>query len=301
MRDDCDYFASRQYLYLILNCIFRKILFTLIACCSVLNVLFENDLQSGFEGIYSFQGFSNGMDYWVDAQGVNAIWYKESSSAFHLIIGTLANLGSMSFSFMDNTGKYLGKKCPNNEVGYVHDWIGSSDLYIKCANEDDFCTSQNLCGTDLGDCDKHDECQDGLYCGLNNCPDYLGFHSDFDCCYSPTLGHQHFCTTVNPCSEDEGDCDIHDECQNELVCGTNNCPESAVFNSDIDCCYNTTIGDKHFCTIDNPCSEDEGDCDSNNQCKTNLFCNTQMTCPEYLGFSSDVNCCSSESYGCKIH
>ena len=247
MRDDCDYFASRQYLYLILNCIFRKILFTLIACCSVLNVLFENDLQSGFEGIYSFQGFSNGMDYWVDAQGVNAIWYKESSAAFHLIIGTLANLGSMSFSFMDNTGKYLGKKCPNNEAGYVHDWIGSSDLYIKCANEDDFCTSQNLCGTDLGDCDSHDECQDGLYCGLNNCPDYLGFHSDFDCCYSPTLG------------------------------------------------------DQHFCTINNPCSEDEGDCDSNNQCKTNLFCNTQMTCPEYLGFSSDVNCCSSESYGCKIH
>ena len=122
----------------------------------------------------------------------------------------------------------------------------TNDVYIKCANEDDFCTSQNPCGTDQGDCDTHDECQDDLSCGSNNCPDYLGFHSEFDCCYVPT------------------------------------------------------VGDEHFCTNANPCAVNEGDCDSNNQCKTNLFCDPTSSCPAYLGFTSGVNCCSTGSQ-CKIH
>ena len=50
------------------------------------------------EGIYTFQGFSDGMDYWVDAQGVFAIWYKTlslaSGSYYRWGIGYLSNLGS---------------------------------------------------------------------------------------------------------------------------------------------------------------------------------------------------------------
>merc|ERR1712077_24965 len=123
---------------------------------------------------------------------------------------------------MYSSSNTLEKKCPNNE-GYVWDWkydhdpdassgftdtnfTDTNDIYIKCANEDDFCTSENPCGTDQGDCDTHDECQDGLFCGSNNCPDYLGFHSEFDCCYTPTVGNEHFCITDYPCAVDEGDC-----------------------------------------------------------------------------------------------
>ena len=57
----------------------------LIACCPTLNVLFENDIKDvwGFrEGVYTFQGFSDGMDYWVDAEGENALWYKASGSTY---------------------------------------------------------------------------------------------------------------------------------------------------------------------------------------------------------------------------
>ena len=48
-----------------------------------------------------------------------------------------------------------------------------------------FCNC-NTCSENEGDCDAHDECQDGHLCGSNNCPTSLGFDSEVDCCYQPT-------------------------------------------------------------------------------------------------------------------
>ena len=72
-------------------------MFYLIVCCSTLNLLLENDVkdkQGKYEGVYTFQGFSNGMDYWVDDSGVYAIWYKIRGSSYDWNIGFLADLGS---------------------------------------------------------------------------------------------------------------------------------------------------------------------------------------------------------------
>ena len=82
------------------------------------------------------------------------------------------------------------------------------------------------------------------------------------------------------------------------MCGLNNCPILHGFKSEVDCCYQPTVGDEHFCTNNNPCAVDEGDCDSNNECQTNLYC--ASSCPIYLGFTSDVNCCSNVT-GCKFY
>ena len=98
----------------------------------------------------------------------------------------------------------------------------------------DFCYC-NKCSENEGHCDSHGDCQVGLACGSSNCTASLGFDSDIDCCYQPSVGDEHFCTNTNPCGEDEGDCDSHDECNDGLICGSNNCP----FSSDTDCC---TIG-----------------------------------------------------------
>ena len=58
-----------------------------------------------------------------------------------------------------------------------------------------------------------------------------------DCCYEASVGDDDFCTTVNPCGEDEGDCDSNNECQTNLYCQTAvNCPESLGFPSDVNCC-----------------------------------------------------------------
>ena len=39
----------------------------------------------------------------------------------------------------------------------------------------------------------------------------------------------------------EGNCDAHDECLEDLFCGSNNCPASLGFDSEIDCCIGTQI------------------------------------------------------------
>ena len=207
--------------------------------------MFENaakETNGEREGVFHFQGFVNEVDYWVDTEGENAIWYKATVSKYYWFIGSIDNLGSNTASLYSSS-YMLKKKCPNNE-GYVWSWkfsdgtswIATNDVYIKCSNEDDFCTFENPCGVDQGDCDTHDECENGLACGSNNCPESLGLNPDFDCCYGTYLGDEHFCATGTRCGENEGDCDENNECQDGLVCGVNNCPEYLGFNYEIDCC-----------------------------------------------------------------
>ena len=101
------------------------------------------------------------MDYWVKPAGDFAIWYKSTSSHYAWYLGMESSVGSLTAAIYSISNS-LEKKCPNNE-GYVWNWMYSNngfhttnDVYIKCANEDDFCTSENPCGTNEGDCDTHD-------------------------------------------------------------------------------------------------------------------------------------------------
>ena len=151
-------------------------------CCSALNI--TTGIYSFLDGNYtSGTGFVNEMDYYVSPTGEYALWYTSS----HLwILGSIAELGSTYAYMYTSVGE---KKCPNNE-GYILDWnyVNSGawtiadNFLIKCMNEDDFCTSANPCELNQGDCDVHAECQNGLECGSNNCPDSLGFDADEDCC-----------------------------------------------------------------------------------------------------------------------
>ena len=136
-------------------------------------------------------------------------------------------------------------------------------MQIQLLAKMQLCTTQNHCGEDEGDCDSHNMCQDGLVCGLNNCPASLGFDPEVDCCYNATVGDEDFCTTTNPCGEDEGDCDSIDECLDGLDCGSNNCPTSLGFSSEVDCCYPNscpgTCGDPSW-KADNSCDDVNNNC-----------------------------------------
>ena len=92
---------------------------------------------------FSFQGFSDEMDYWVDADGELAIWYKALGSVDQWFIGPLPYLGS-NVAAIYSASNTLEKKCPNNE-GYVWNWkydhdpyaessgyTNTNDVYIKC-------------------------------------------------------------------------------------------------------------------------------------------------------------------------
>ena len=56
---------------------------------------------------------------------------------------------------------------------------------VNCATvsngDNEFCNCKT-CSENEGDCDYHYHCQDGRFCGSNNCPASLGFHSEVDCC-----------------------------------------------------------------------------------------------------------------------
>ena len=122
-------------------------MFSLIACCPTLNILLENDVKnevSYLEGVYTFQGFSNGMDYWVHSDGQFAIWYLEMYSQW--VIELLSKLGSSNDPpYMYSWGNTLEKKCPNNDEGNVWNWmffdyntysyVETNDVDIKCVNE----------------------------------------------------------------------------------------------------------------------------------------------------------------------
>ena len=108
-------------------------------------------------------------------------------------------------------------------------------------------------------------------------------------CANVINGKIGFCA-CHSCSELEGDCDFHYQCQEGLTCGSNNCPASFGYDAYTDCCYDVTNGDENFCTKDKPCDVDEGDCDSNEECNDHLFCGSN-NCPDFLGFLSSVDCC----------
>ena len=128
------------------------------------------------------------MDYFVHSVKQVAIWYVNSGYEYYWIIGAMSNLGNFGPAKMYTSSKELKNKCPMNN-GYVWSWRYSdngfqetNEIYVKCESEDDFCTSENPCAQDQGDCDTNDECQDGLRCGTNNCPITASMSTDMDCC-----------------------------------------------------------------------------------------------------------------------
>ena len=102
----------------------------------------------------------------------------------------LGNLGSCtSFNLCgedegdcDNDGECMeGHKCGTDNC---RSYLGFESSYDCCYSlEEDNCTIANPCGVNQGDCDSNLECLDVLACGLNNCPDSLGYDPEDDCCF----------------------------------------------------------------------------------------------------------------------
>ena len=115
----------------------------LLDCCSPLNLTlghdFENTIQNDYEGIYTFDGFINGMDYWIHDGGEYAIWFWYSASGeYYWLIGPKSSLG-LNTGGMYATLDHLKKKCPNNE-GWVwswkytnsYAWVATDDVLFEC-------------------------------------------------------------------------------------------------------------------------------------------------------------------------
>ena len=110
-------------------------------------------------------------------------------------------------------------------------------------------------------------------------------------CSNVMNGKIGFCA-CHSCSEHEGDCESRNvnQCRKGLKCGSNNCPASFGFDNHTDCCYDAIVGSEDFCTMDEPCKVDEGDCDSDDECESHLFCGSN-NCLDSLGSLNSVECC----------
>ena len=106
-----------------------------------------------------------------------------------------------------------------------------------------------------------------------------------------------FCTTSNPCSLGQGDCDKNSECHGFLVCGKDNCQRFAPnVASGKDCCRDAELYDWVYCE-NNLCNYGEGDCDSDDECSGNLVCGTDncKTMHPYLATDPNKDCCRMDS------
>ena len=179
------------------------------------------------------------------------------------------------------------------------------DLFsVNCANvingQIGFCACHS-CGKLSGDCDFDYQCQEGLICGTNNCPETFGFDGHTDCCDTAILGDDDFCTTDKLCDINQGDCDSNDECKNHLFCGSNNCP----FLNHQECigtCGKPDYKGDYYCDDDNNncgCEWDGGDC-----CGSNVltggnvltdYCSACECLQPGLGINAtSVDCCESK-------
>ena len=119
--------------------------------------------------------------------------------------------------------------------------IGHSNAQVGVFHWD-FCSEDAPCSRGQGDCDNNNQCAGALVCGPNNCNSDFGANvaSGMDCCREGRLYDWTWCKPDNKCGHGEGDCDNDDECQDGLVCGTDNCRAISGIsglNAKKDCCY----------------------------------------------------------------
>ena len=159
--------------------------------------------------------------------------------------GIIGNFGSCTENNQcgeDEGDCDLDGQCKENHMCGINNCrsaLGFHSHYDCCYSlEEDFCTFENPCSVDQGDCDSNVDCLDKLECGFNNCPASIDYDAEVDCCYGSIVGDDNFCTSdTNPCGVNEGDCDFNNECQSNLVCDTaHSCPTNLGFASDVNCC-----------------------------------------------------------------
>merc|ERR1712223_2091910 len=68
-------------------------------CCSSIILTLGNDIKEinsylDYEGVYTFSGIINGMDYFVHSAKQVAIWYMSYGNNYYWIIGAVSNLGN---------------------------------------------------------------------------------------------------------------------------------------------------------------------------------------------------------------
>jgi hypothetical protein len=116
--------------------------------------------------------------------------------------------------------------CTPTDIPFDEDEF-SDDCHTAPLNDSNYCSSSCRCGEGEGDCDRDNECQQGLVCNQNVGADY-GLRPNLDVCereegtdsscHTVPLNDSDYCSSSCPCGEGEGDCDRDSHCESDLLC-----------------------------------------------------------------------------------
>ena len=129
---------------------------------------------------------------------------------------------------------------------FFSDYAGSSSGFYALLHYNDTsigpiskvknCSPENPCNANEGRCHNDNSCMSGYLCGHDNCPTELEAQNCTNCCYeAPT--EPLACNSTHPCYEDQGHCNLDDDCNGTLHCGQDNCPKFAGYANGTNCCY----------------------------------------------------------------
>lgn len=173
------------------------------------------------------------------------------------------------------------------------------------------------CEAGQGDCDDDSQCAVGLVCANDVGANY-GFETTVDVCEAApetpaepvcekSPGDWDYCAdpACGPCSSGQGDCDANSECLPGLSCLEHAGPDYGLPETVDVCGLLTTsscdlpVGDWGFCSDSacGPCSEGQGDCDSDVDCGNGLVCGFNRGADYGLDANLDV-CVVPESGAC---
>ncbi len=162
------------------------------------------------------------------------------------------------------------------------------------------------CQEGEGDCDAGSECGNGLSC-LPDAGEAEGFAATVDVCGTPPAGacplangdwdycNDPFC---GPCTAGQGDCDSNADCAEGLICAYDVGADYG-FAASMDVCVTPEpdackkqVGDWGYCSDPacGPCSEGQGDCDSNQECAAGLQCG--FNAGERYGLPANMDVCT---------
>lgn len=212
------------------------------------------------------------------------VWRRAQVSGAWMLEGLLSSEGSVSTAF-----------------GF-HDWLMDARTcgpYDTSDPDPNFCSTTCKCGVGEGDCDSDSECETGLICGNNN-GNKVGLPDDYDVCVEPvreSSSTSGYCASIGGCQIFEGDCNTHEDCKGDLICRPNvgyaigetdatdvcdlpRMPGVKVFN-------NEKVTDSGRCTVDEPCSLGDGDCDPTNHATCRGYLKCKANVGSHFGYATN--------------
>ena len=170
--------------------------------------------------------------------------------------------------------------------------IDTSSFGNETLGEDGYCSALNPCNHNEGDCDFDNHCDgSNSICIDNGCPSELGFPTGTDCCFDEIKYCSQILSGGNGTWTLQAPVNNPNEKVGNLTCKwfidslTNR--HVTVTETGSETCGNA-VSDPACCTITNPCTLGDGDCDSDSHCNSGFTCGTDNCGPF---FPSGFDCC----------